>query len=262
MLSQRIRAGGGLGDALYLQSVVRHLVNSGNTNLEVCTKWEDVFLPLQGKIKLAPFSREKIDILAHYTRRKHLLTKQFDDSCIIAGINEPVELKLDWLGRNSDFVKKIKLSKKPNLAVLTYRYPMDRADGFAEELLPSLKVFNYCLSILQNHFNIVLVGAGEALAEYNYYDIDFRNQTTVRDLIDIVSKCDAVFSYCSFMIPLAESLNKKALFCWSRKGLRSSTEYIKQITPEKILHKSSSSYIVDNWDVDKMEDTLNEFICK
>ncbi len=260
MSFKRIRAGSGLGDSIYLQSIVQHLLKNGEA-LEVCTNYPDVFLPLKcDLLKISPFSRENVQIIAHYTKRKTLATKQFDDSCHEAGIGlRKVQLHLNWKNEKDIFTKILKESDRPKLAVLNYRYPMDRADGFAKELLPKIEVFNSVLKKLNTKYDIVLVGKGEALQNYENVDFDFSNKTTLNELINIVSSCDAVFSYCSFMVPLAESLNKKSLFCWSGAGLKSQTQYINTITPKKILFKDNP-YIVDTWHNDSIEETVNDFL--
>jgi hypothetical protein len=56
----------------------------------------------------------------------------------------------------------------------------------------------------------------------------------------------AFVGYCSFVIPLAESLNKPALLVWSKRGLRSGQPYIAAIKPEKILHKKTSRHLLDD----------------
>jgi hypothetical protein len=70
----------GLGDALYVQSVVRHLVEKGES-LRVCTAWPDVFRQLGPQVSTAPFSRQ-VQILAHYSAKKQKVgTTQFEDVC-------------------------------------------------------------------------------------------------------------------------------------------------------------------------------------
>lgn len=139
---------------------------------------------------------------------------------------------------------------------------MGRDDGFAFELLPKIEVMNRAIINLSKYYQIVFVGKGKHIEEYNKPNdcLDFMNMTTVSELINIVSKCDAVFSYCSFMIPLAESLGKDGLYCWSTKGLDSQKEYIRLITPEKILYKNNSSFFLDNIKNNEIERVIDEFI--
>lgn len=253
-----IRCGKGLGDALYLQSVVRHLVEKGK-DLDVKCNWNDVFIPLKDKVKVSPFTRDNINIVAHYSLRKPFETKQFDDCCIQAGIKEKIDLRLDWEIQDQKFVDSLK-SEKPILLVLIYRLPMDRADGFAKELLPDINVFQHIINQFKLSHRIILCGSGAKLASYQGVDMDLSNKTSVSQLIDLASISDVMLGYCSFFVPLAESLNKKAIFVWSAKGLKSSTIYIKQITPQKILYKETSKFVMDNWETEKIDRTICEFM--
>ena len=107
---------------------------------------------------------------------------------------------------------------------------------------------------------ILLEHKGKALYEYQGIDLDLRDKTDTEDLINAAYISDAMFGYCSFFVPLAESLNKKALFVWARKGLISNEQFIRTITPQKILHKKSSLHIVDNWEDEQITEVIDEFL--
>ena len=258
-----IRCGRGLGDALYLQGVVQHLVKKGE-KLHVMTDWPDVFKPLEGKVTLRPFTRERIDIIAHYTIRKHYKdTSQFKDCCIQAGISEHVDFVLDWKIQNKALVSSVKKKAKgkPILLVEMIRNPMNRTDRFGIELLPDLEVMQEILNKLKEHYFLLHVGQGKKLFEFEGIDLDLADATSVTDLIDLAYASSAMFGYCSFFVPLAESLNKKSLFVWSRRGMNSVEPFIRTITPQKILHKRDTShYVVDNWPQDKIDEVLNDFL--
>lgn len=258
MKARKIRCGRGLGDALYLQSVARHFIEQGEY-LDICSNWNDVFIPLKGKCDVSPFTREKIDIVAHYSQRKAYDTKQFDDCCIQAGIKEKVDLRLDWKIQDKQFIRKFKL-EKPILLVLIYRFPMDRMDGFAKELLPDFNVIQSIINQFKDTHKVILCGSGTSLMDYQGIDIDMSNKTSVSQLIDLASISDVMLGYCSFFVPLAESLNKKALFVWSLQGLKSNTDYIRRITPNKILYKDTSKFVIDNWSQEKINEVVSGFI--
>jgi hypothetical protein len=232
-----IRGGSGLGDAIYVASVVRHL-NLRGERLRVATDWPDVFRYLD--VECIQFTRNGIDILAHYSARKPQPTKQFVDVCQTAGIREPVELKLEWRTER-------RLSTAlPVVLVQLPRSPMGRTDGFGAALLPDCRVIQRAIDLLNGRAYIVQVGSGKALHRFTGIDLDLSNKTSVVELIDLAAGCDAFLGYVSFIVPLAESLNKPALLVWSRKGLNSGTAYIRQITPQKVLYRDSSHYVVDD----------------
>lgn len=244
-----IRSGMGLGDALYLQAVARHLVAYGQS-LKVCCEWPDVFKPLiaTGKVQMAPFTRVGIDILAHYSKRKaNEGTTQFEDCCLEAGIKEPVELKLDWPASASTLADR--LQGRPALPVVCVqlpRTPMGRTDGFGAELLPNCAAIQVAIDALRGRALIVQIGAGKSLYSFNHIDLNLANETTVSELLDVASVADAFIGYPSYTIPLAESFDKPALFVWSRRGTKAMHAYVRQITPQKILHKPSSRFVFDD----------------
>lgn len=249
----------GLGDALYLQAVVRHLVRKGQ-KVEVCTEWPDVFRPLKDHVKFSPFSRTNIQILAHYSMRKGIAgTTQFEDCCLQAGIREPVEFKLDWWPVNAGLVAQIRKPWKPILCVQLPRAPMGRSDGFGAELLPDCGVIQQAIDRLKDRAYIVQIGSGEALYRFKGIDLDLSNATSVSDLIDVAYAADGFLGYCSFLVPLAESLGKPAVLVWSRRGLHSRQPFISRITPQKILHRKSSRWIVDD-EPGRLDEVLNGFL--
>jgi hypothetical protein len=231
-----LRAGSGLGDSLYLQSAARHLVGRGY-QIEVRSNWPDVFIPLQGKVTVKPFDRVDVDRIFHYTAGKlNRHTTQWQDCCARGGIPLDAELHLDWQPLNTALIKRVR-SKKPVIAVLLPRLPMDRKDNFGAELLPNCAAIQAAIDLIGNRARFVLVGAGDALHRLDSIDLDLSNKTTVSDLIDVAYAADGLLGYVSFFVPLAESLGKPGLFVWSRRGLESDTDYIRTITPKKIIHR-------------------------
>lgn len=253
-----IRCGRGLGDSIYLQSVVRHLARA--EQIEVCSDWPDVFLPLGDRVKVVPFRRSLVTISAHYVARKTVEgTTQFQDCCIAAGISEPVELRLDWPRPAGGLVDRIRQRGRPVVCVQMPRHPMGRTDGYGMELLPDCAMIQRMIDELAGHVTLVQIGAGEPLFPFKGIDIDLANRTTVRDLIDVVATSSGVLGYCSFALPLAESLGKPAVFVWSSRGLASATPFISQVTPRKLLHKPTSMWIMDDARRQRVADTLDEF---
>lgn len=242
-----MRAGRGLGDSLYLQSAARHFVERGRRP-RVLTDWPDVFRPLAGKIEVSPFSRPEADIVVHYTAGKgNPRTTQWQDCCYRAGIPLDTPLRLDWQPVNVDLIARVRRQAqgRPIVLVLLPREPMDRDDRFGRELLPQRGSYQTAIDALTGMFR-VQVGAGDALYELGGIDLDLKNATSVSDLIDLAWAADALLGYVSFFVPLAESLDKQALFVWSRRGTISETDYIRTITPQKILHGSRSRAVFDD----------------
>lgn len=241
-----IRSGRGLGDSLYLQSIARYLVDVGE-GVEVCSDYPDVFRPLQGKVQVEPFRRDRVDRVAHYITRKGVKgTDQFVDCCINAGIGGNVDLRLDWDAGNARLVERVLRPGLPVVVVQLPRYPMGRADGYGMELLPDCAVLQRAIDRLRQWAFVVQVGQGDPLHRLSGIDLDLANATTVGEMIDVASVAAGFLGYCSFMVPLAESLRKPALFVWSRRGLNSSNAFIRRVTPDKIFHRRATLSAVDD----------------
>lgn len=248
----------GLGDALYVQAVARHLVNQGET-LKVCTAWPDVFKPLGKSVVCAPFTRLGINILAHYSQKKALPdSDQFEDCCKSAGILEPVDLKLDWKLENRALADNLRRHGKPIICVQMPRSPMGRTDGFGADLLPDCRRIQQAIDAIGDKATLVQIGTGEPLFRFKRIHIDLTNRTTVSELLDVSSIADGFLGYVSFMVPLAESFSKPGLFVWSRRGLNSGQQYVRLITPKKILHRETSHHVIDDCDDDSLVRAVGE----
>lgn len=254
-----IRCGRGLGDSIYLQSVVRHLVRTGE-RFQVASDWPDVFAPLGDAVQVVPFRRNGVSMTAHYVMRKAQEgTTQFEDCCRAAGIPDRVELKLDWPAPVGTMVEGLLARGKPIVCVQLPRYPMGRADGYGLALLPDCQAIQRLIDGVRDVATVVQIGAGAPLFEFSGIDVDLANKTSVRELIDVVAVAAGCIGYCSFILPLAESLGKPALMVWSRRGLESGVPFIAQVTPRKLLHKKTSMWVMDDAPAQRVEDTLDEF---
>jgi hypothetical protein len=241
-----IRCGRGLGDSIYLQSVVRHMLLKGGLSMQVASDYPAVFWPLGRRVHVVPFTR-RVDIVAHYVMRKQITTTtQFQDCCIRAGIEDAAELRLDWTVTNPDLHARIRETGRPVLVVQMPRSPMGRTDGFGKTLLPDCRAIQRLIDERRDTHHVVQIGAGRPLFNFRGLHVDMANRTTVAELIDIVHAADECLGYPSFLVPLAESLDKPALFVWSARGLRDGQPFIRAITPQKLLHKPATSrFVID-----------------
>ncbi len=242
-----VRSGMGLGDSLYLQSVARHFVSKGE-KVEACSAWPEVFRPLGNAVTVSPFRRTSIDRLAHYSMRRGVVgTDQFQDCCIQAGIREPVDLRLDWKPLNPIFTLGLRRDDRPIVVVQMPRAPFARTDGWGTEFLPDCGTIQRMIDRIGKKAFFVLIGKGEPWFRFSGIDLDLTNKTTISDVLDIGLAADGFLGFCSFIVPLAESLSKPLLLVWSRRGLESPNEVVRQMTPKKIIHrKSLAPWVVDD----------------
>jgi hypothetical protein len=254
-----VRSGRGLGDTLYLQAVVRHLAQGGETFIAL-SDYPDVFRPLGPRVVVQPFNRVGATILAHYTSRKGMPgSTQFEDCCLSAGIRREVQLRLDWPAPSSDLVRSLRqrADGRPMVCVQLPRAPMGRTDGFGSELLPNCRILQDMVTRLAERVMIVQIGSGRALHQLNDIDVNLANGTTIAELLDVASVSDGFLGYPSFIIPLAESFDKPAVILWANAGLKSSNPFVRQITPEKLLHKPTGRHVVDTWPAERIQEVLD-----
>lgn len=239
-----MRGGSGLGDSLYLRPFAEAFC-AERKNLTVMTDYPGVFRGLP--VTTEKFNRNRITVCAHYTHGKmNPHTNQWDDVCVSAGFRVP--LKFNWTLIHTEWINRIldAACGRPIVLVHGGRPPMGRKDGFGAELLPERKAFDTILSIFHNCY-LISVGMGQVIYPLRA-NRDLMNCTTVEQLMDLGSICHAMVAQCSFCIPLAEGFDKPLLCVWSDRGLNSREIFIRAITPNKVLSKGSSRYVVDSWD--------------
>lgn len=252
---RRIRGSSGIGDALYVRPFVEHFARLGE-RLIVCTSYPDVFLGTDAKFE--PFTRLKIDIVATYTLGKNNpATTQWQDVCACAGVNLP--LQIQWQPRNQALVQELraKANGRPLALVHGGRVPMGRTDGFGKELLPQRRAFEAALAELADCYT-VRIGKGADLYPLPV-SLDLNGLTSVPDLIDLGQSCDGVVGQCSFAVPLAEVFDKPLMAVWAEKGMKAQQAYVRQITPQKVLSKETSSFVIDNWTDEQIREEVRAF---
>ena len=253
---KRIRGGSGLGDAIYLRSIVEHFIRKGEV-VTVCCGYPSVFDGTGATV--LPFDRFNIDVLAHYTAGKRKLgTNQWQDICLSAGVEVP--LRFDWTVKNPALIQRLhtQAAGRPLVIVHGGRAPMARVDGFGKELLPEREAFDAALAALSDCF---LVQVGKADQVYPLKaDVDLNGSTSVSDLLDLGASCDAIVGQCSFVIPLAEAFDKPLLVVWASAGMSPARHYyISSITPSKVLSKPSSKFVMDDWTQQKIREVVRAF---
>jgi hypothetical protein len=255
-----IRSGRGLGDSLYLQSIVRHLVEEGR-HPSVISDWPAVFAHLG--VPVSPFRRKTVDVVAHYVARKEVPgTTIFEDMCIAAGLPRDIPLRLDRPVVDRGFVADVRLAARdlPIVLVQQAREPFGRSDGYGIDLLPRFGAMQRAIDRLKDHAFLVQVGAGPSIHEFRNIDLNLIDRTSLPQLLDLAAEASGFLGYCSFFVPLAESLSKPSLLIWSTRGLRSPVPYIRSITPAKILHRPDlSRWVLDECPESELAGAVHAF---
>lgn len=223
---------------------MEHFIRASE-RVTVLSDYPDVFIGTGAEVE--PFSRERIDVLAHYVNGKaDPSTTQWQDVCRSAGVSVP--LRFEWTVRNRRLIDELRADAAGRPLVLVHggRVPMGRTDGFGKELLPERRAFVEVIEALDDCFT-VRVGKGADLYALPV-DVDLNDATSVSDLLDIGLACDRVVAQCSFAIPLAEAFDRPLLVVWAASGMSEHRHpYIRRITPRKVLSKPTSRFVIDDW---------------
>ncbi|WP_395406299.1 hypothetical protein ACHMW6_06400 [Pseudoduganella sp. UC29_106] len=233
---KRLRGGGGLGDSLYVRPICDELIRRGE-EITVLTNFADVFIGSGAKV--VPFSRDNVQILAHYVSGKsNPDTNQWQDVCNSAGVQAPMQFQ--WGVRNEDLASQARdrAAGRPIILAHGGRKPMGRMDGFAMDLMPERAGFEVALGGLSDCLTISV--GGTVGLEYDMpVEWDLTGKTNVSDLLDLASLCDGVVAQCSFAVPMAECFDKPLLAIWSQRAAGSNQAYIRTITPQKVFEQAN-----------------------
>lgn len=252
----RIRGGSGLGDSLYVRPIAEHFAEKGQ-QVTALTNYPDIYRG--SKISTEPFSRTNCQVVAHYVNGKSKTdTTQWQDVCAAAGVNIP--MRFDWAIQNQNLVDQIQRAANGRRIILAHggRAPMGRSDGFAMELLPAQWAFDDVLKGVSDYL-VVSIGGIDGARYQLTAEIDLTGKTSVADMLDLAWICDGVVAQCSFAVPMAECFDKPLLAVWSERAKASNQAYIKTITPQKVLSKPSSRWVMDDWDQVRITEAVDAF---
>lgn len=252
----RIRGGSGLGDSLYVRPIAEHFAEKGQ-QVTALTNYPDIYRGT--KINTEPFSRTNCHVVAHYVNGKSKTdTTQWQDVCAAAGVNIP--MRFDWSIQNQSLVDQIQRAANGRRIILAHggRAPMGRSDGFAMELLPAQWVFEDTLKSMKDCL-VVSIGGTDGVRYQLSAEIDLTGKTTVSDMLDLAWICTGVVAQCSFAVPMAECFDKPLLAVWSERAKASNQAYIRTITPQKVLSKPSSRWVMDDWDQVRITEAVDAF---
>lgn len=262
-----VRSGSGIGDNIYLHSIVRHLaIQNPEKIYSVRTKYPDLFRCLPGNVKTEEFSKVACAVVAHYSNRKNIKqTDQYQDMLINAGLSIDLPMTTDWRIQNQSFIDHIvnEANGRPIILTQPIRLPMGRDDQFGLEIMPNASKYDHGLKMLKRELNAYVIMIGTSHARNiipSSVDLDLLNKTRIHTIMDLGKIAFMTYGQCSQMIPLGEIYNNPVMVGWGHNVTRSKDVYVRTILPEKILHGEKSSYFYDDWSDEKIENKMKDFV--
>jgi len=229
-----LNASKGLGDAIYLRAVVVHLMKS--EPITVYTRWPEVFFDLPVKVRGIESIGEADDLRSvAYTMRAPMTECMFDARCRVAGLEPPIDMRLDWPIRNTSLVSSVREQAAGRTVIVYQPQKMDL-------LSPDERSFKYALTGFDGFR--VKVGRSPYVTDADLpCELDLLDKTSVLDAIDLCASADRVFGELCWLMPAAECLGKPFVCMFSHRAM-ASDEWVKNIDPRIIFRGSSQSEIL------------------
>jgi hypothetical protein len=210
----------GFGDSIYIEPLVRN--EAEKESIELYTKFPDVFAHLKN-VKCLPFNRAaKVDKTFSYLDGKpDKNTTQIQD----LGYSRPEQFKLDY---------------KP-ICVLAAGY-----EGMLtrNEFTPNKEVMQQIINDLKAAGFEILHITNKAIDKYEgVTEIESQNYFQT---VCMFQGADLIVCQQGWGVALAEGLNKDCLVVFADKIRKSNLEFIRQITPKKVICKNTTRFVWDN----------------
>lgn len=250
MTKIEIRGPSGIGDAIYMNSIVQEFARRYDKVL-MRTKYPEIFKYCE-RVEPIKFTKGGADKEFNYggKRRADQTTTQWQDLLMTAGLPLSVPYKTAWKIHNKDIENEIRQkTKEKKIFVLSVPHtPFDRLDKFGLSLIPNYKKFIPVLSYAkENNYFIIQIGKGKCLYDFgNLIDLDLKNKTTISGIMDLGMIGDVFLGQCGFILPLAEGYKKAVFIILARKGLNSNTEFLRNITGKKVCSTDKSFWVADD----------------
>jgi hypothetical protein len=246
------RGAGGLGDAVYLYPVLKHVLTHGGA-AEVLTVYADIYTPLR-KLGLVISDRyaKNPDINCRYGDRYHSkTTTTYQDTLTLAGLDLSIPLELEYEREEPPRLKGVNGRKV--CLVRSPAYPMKGRED-TRILIPDLKKTQYIIDAYRDEVFFVQVG------NRNGYEgilqglgQDLSGALTIRQLLTLVDMSDMVLTLPSFLLPFSEALSKKCFVLFSGMAMRTPRKFYHLITPSKIINKKNIvHHAIDTEPADKI----------
>lgn len=234
-----LRAPNGLGDAIYLRAIVLHFLGRGE-DVTVFTKWPDVFYGLPILVKCLGEITDKTKVrYALYPQSMKVPPGKSDFAmwCKRVGIDEPVELRINWKIRNAGLLEQIKRDAAGR-KIFVYQCSRQLRKPVSELLKPRREAFNAFIARHSDCYRIKLGHPPHVDDDPGAQcELDMFGKAFIFDTFDICTIGDEFFGQASFIGCIAEALDKPHTVMFARAALKSGDFRANTTTPERCFHK-------------------------
>lgn len=249
----------GLGDAIYLRAVAEHLLSQGK-QLKLWTRWRDIFSDLPVDIatdkEMADLENKKDKPEHHklnavtaclHCRVPYIMgLDKFTLACLQAGIEEPIELKINWHTADYNLISTIK-EKANGKPIMVYQ-PLRKGRTPDDEVMrPKQEAFTAFINSKTDYFKIKL-GHFDYLNDSRNLacDLNFIDKTTPAEALDIVSIADLVVGENCYLPIVAQAMDRKFVLMMARAAAQSERPKVHGVLPHRMVQKPHLGKVI--WD--------------
>lgn len=239
----------GLGDALYVRAVARHLIWKEGKEVTVFTRWPEVFRDLPLKVKALGDVTGREDLhnvvsCGHCRVQQPASLDFFTLACRQAGIVDEVDLYIDWKIKDQNLVDGIRRQAKGR-RVFVYQSPKKSSGAEQEAMRPNRAAFNRFVANHADCFRVRLGHPGFVEDDQDApCELDLFGKVSVTDALDVGAGADLMFSDPSFITVMAESMGKRFTAMLSRRAETFPNIRARAATADRLFHNKNLLTVV------------------
>jgi len=238
-----VRSQNGLGDNIYLRAAVLHMLRTSEEPVTVFSRWAEVFDDLQ--VETLPIKEilergleDKVRSVSYPVPRPlpDGLT-EFQSRLRNAGIDESIQLRIDWKIRNPRFVAEVK-AMAAGRKIFIYQCPRAIRSEAGALLKPRMIAFRNFVAKHSDYFRIKLGHPPYVEDDPSVpCELDLFGKAFIHDTFDICQLGDLFFSQPSFINCMAEALDRRYICMFSMAALMSDISRANTTTPARLFNK-------------------------
>lgn len=200
------------------------------------------------------------EVRAMYFERKSMPgTNQFEDMCADAGVEFVADVpEFDF---QYHYANDVDLEIDRPICLIKHPSYKNGGDKRFADLISNEKVFEGIIKRFRDRFFFIQVGAeNEDFRVFPDIDYNLIGKTSVTQLCRLVELSEMVITRPGHLLPMAEGLKKKCFMIFASKLKRSKDQFLRTITPQKLMVRpdlTKSVYDTDADIYDKFTEHIN-----
>ena len=228
----KIKGQRGFGDSICLYPIINYL--SKNIEVITYTDFPEVYRDLN--IKTEKYDNHKEINAGYLNLKNNQKTTQYEDICKTIGLDCS---KIPFVINNNKKKEKICLFRK----IYTPLSGMKKKLEAASFLMPKKESYYKLIDKIKPYYKCFQFGNENDNKFDNIENINLKKD--FNELVSLIGRASLVVTQVGHTLHLSEALGVKTHVIFSKKGLSCSNQFVKTITPKKVLFTKYSSWEID-----------------